>query len=280
MQFAQEKKIRFREDATNASLDFERNRVRLEVVPTLKAIQPALESTVSRTMAIIAAESDFVFNTALEWLNRKKRTRFDQLHIAIQRACLRLQLQQLGLPSHFDLAEQLRLEPGKIISVNPKTSVHRDVGGIIHTRSETDFSFDNSELEIDLTKSSEAVFSGKKLSWSFQNRKGGSFRREQNCESFDADKIGPRIQLRHWKPGDRFQPIGMKMPKKLQDLFSDLKVPRGERHERIVAATEQGQIFWVEGLRISECFKLDKQSGRRLKWHWQCFAEASVAGNP
>jgi tRNA(Ile)-lysidine synthase len=276
-EFARENRIRFREDATNLSTDFERNRIRLEVLPILKAIQPALENTVTRTMGIIAAESDFVVNAAQEWL--RQPTHFDPLHIAVQRVCLRLQLRRMKLPTHFDLVEQLRLEPNKIITVNPKTSVYRDSKGIIHTRAKKEFSFNDLELGIDLAQSNEAVFAGKKLSWSFQNRKGDSFLREQNCEWFDAGKISSRIRLRHWKAGDRFQPIGAKKPKKLQDLFTDLKISRGERHDRIVAVTEQGEIFWVEGLRISECFKLDTTSRRRLKWHLQCFGEA-VAGKP
>jgi tRNA(Ile)-lysidine synthase len=61
----------------------------------------------------------------------------------------------------------------------------------------------------------------------------------------------------------------MKTPVKLQNIFTNLKIPQAERHNRIVAVTERGEIFWVEGLRISERFKLDNQSVRRLKWKWQ-----------
>jgi len=75
--------------------------------------------------------------------------------------------------------------------------------------------------------------------------------------------------LRHWLPGDRFQPIGMLQPIKLQDLFTNAKVPRDRRHSLIVAATDQEEIFWVEGLRISERFKLTKNTIRRLQWYWQ-----------
>jgi tRNA(Ile)-lysidine synthase len=56
---------------------------------------------------------------------------------------------------------------------------------------------------------------------------------------------------------------------KLQDLFGNLKTPRGERHQLMVAATAAGEIWWVEGLRVSERFKLDKQTVRRLKWSWR-----------
>ena len=88
-------------------------------------------------------------------------------------------------------------------------------------------------------------------------------------ERFDAEAVGKAAILRHWSRGDRFQPIGMKSAVKLQDLFGNLKVPREERHKRVVAVTGKGDIFWVEGLRISEKFKLTPQTRRVLEWRWR-----------
>jgi tRNA(Ile)-lysidine synthase len=92
------------------------------------------------------------------------------------------------------------------------------------------------------------------------------------CESFDADKVGGKITLRHWRPGDRFQPIGLKSPVKLQDLFTNRKIPRARRRELMVAVAENERNFWVEGLRISENFKLTPQTRRRLVWRWRHLA--------
>lgn len=89
------------------------------------------------------------------------------------------------------------------------------------------------------------------------------------CEYFDAAKIGSGVHLRHWRAGDRYQPIGMAREVKLQDVFTNQKVPRSRRHQLVVATTVDGRIFWVESLRISEQFKLDKHTTRRLKWQWR-----------
>ncbi|HWF19754.1 MAG TPA: tRNA lysidine(34) synthetase TilS, partial [Verrucomicrobiae bacterium] len=89
-----------------------------------------------------------------------------------------------------------------------------------------------------------------------------------NCEFFDADKIGSSLILRHWRPGDRFQPIGMGFSVKLQDLFMNQKILRSQRHRLIVGATSKGEVYWVEGLRLAERFKLDKKTIRVLKWCW------------
>jgi tRNA(Ile)-lysidine synthase len=75
--------------------------------------------------------------------------------------------------------------------------------------------------------------------------------------------------LRHWRAGDRFWPAGLKSAAKLQDLFTNAKIPRERRCELILATTAAGEIFWVEGLRISENFKLTPQTRRRLVWCWR-----------
>ena len=78
--FARENKIRFREDATNTSLDLPRNRVRNELLPLLqRRYQPALTKTVLRLMEIVGAESDLVGETARQWLVSHKFGRADLL---------------------------------------------------------------------------------------------------------------------------------------------------------------------------------------------------------
>src|SRR5262249_30558724 len=120
------------------------------------------------------------------------------------------------------------------------------------------------------SRAGEVVFGGKKIHWNIEPQK--TFRVPQphsGRELFDADKVGSRIVLRHWQPGDRFQPIGMAKSAKLQDLFTNQRIPRAERHELIVAVTVKNELFWVEGLRISERFKLTSDTKRRLLWQWK-----------
>src|SRR5207247_6271405 len=110
-------------------------------------------------------------------------------------------------------------------------------------------------------KTREVPFDSVKIKWTLsvqRTRKLPGFK--SGCEFFDADKIGSMIVLRHWQPGDRFQPIGMCQPVKLQDLLVNQKVPKAVRHRLIIATTASGELFWVENLRISERFKLSTQT--------------------
>jgi tRNA(Ile)-lysidine synthase len=282
LQFVREHKIRFREDATNFSLDAKRNRIRNELLPLIrKHYQPGLSKTVLRLMEIIGAESDFVGEAARNavsslWLDpvrpQAERYNFETLPVAVQRRVLQSQLVSLGLTADFDLIESLRQSAGTAVSVGSKYSVLRNPAGkVTFQKIPSVAGFNPNVLVVNLAhRVGGVVFDATRLAWKFDARKNFKrLRGETGGEFFDADKVGSSILLRHWRTGDVFQPIGLKLPVKLQDLFTNAKILRARRHELIVAEAAAGEIFWVEGLRISEKFKLTPETKRRLAWRWR-----------
>jgi tRNA(Ile)-lysidine synthase len=262
--------LRFSEDATNASLDFERNRVRHELLPLLREhYQPRLEERVLSLMDLTGAESEVVRDLAERWLAAKRRTAFSRLPAGTQRSVLYLQLTQIGLAPDFNLIERLRLQSGTPVAAGTGRWVALDSGGCLRAGKTEQAKFDPSQVSLSLARTKGRVeIGGLALAWEIGPARGSNFTREPNVEYFDSDKVGETVCLRHWRPGDRFQRIGMESSRKLQDLFTDLKVPRAQRHQRVVAATARGELFWVEGLRIAEGFKLGPKTVRRLRWRW------------
>lgn len=263
--FARENKLCWREDTSNKSVDFLRNRVRHELIPLLeKKYQPGLRRSISRLMQLLAAEGEVVGDLAA-----KTKGRFEQNPIAIQRRLLQKQLLSLNIAADFDTIERLRVNAGKVIEINPNTRLQRDEGGIIQTIAEAMATFTDASRKLKLkTGVTEAGFGGCRLTFETTASRGSAFRRSTNAEFFDADKIGHSIILRHWRPGDRFHPIGAKSARKLQDIFVDLKVPKHKRHQLVIAATAKNEVFWVEGVRIGERFKLTAETKRRLTLRW------------
>jgi tRNA(Ile)-lysidine synthase len=272
--YARQEGILFREDATNASRDGQRNRIRNELVPLLtKGYQPALLKTTLRLMDILGANADFVRKMTDDWLRRKPRKPFSEVDVAIQRQCLQTQLFKLGIEADFELIERLRQTPKQKISVNANLLVFRDTAGRVHATEVATNSFNSSELSVDLSPGQgKTRFANLEINWRIIAAEAtlpSRLKLAPACESFDADQIGSTVRLRHWQPGDRFHPIGMSSSVKLQDLLTNRKIPAARRRELVVATTATSQIFWVEGFRISEDFKLDKTTSRQLRWSWR-----------
>jgi tRNA(Ile)-lysidine synthase len=233
--------------------------------------QPALSKTVLRLMEVIGADAEVVTDLATTWLEIRQPL-FDELPVAVQRRVVQLQLFNLGWEVDFDRVEHLRLRPGSPLTLSPMATLERDAAGIVDTHKAVEARFDAAQVEVNLSRKQGTVRFGRlRITWEIEaGRQTGPLPHPSvGGESFDADKVGSTIALRHWRPGDRFQPIGMRASAKLQDLFGNLKVPRAQRHRLVVATTASGELFWVEGLRMSERFKLDKTTVRRLNWGWK-----------
>jgi tRNA(Ile)-lysidine synthase len=263
-------KISFSEDATNSRIDLERNRIRHVLIPFLrKHFSASLTKTLLRLMDLASAEAEAASALAEHWLKSSRRIKFARLPIAVQRRVIHLQLLAIKHAPDFELVEQLRLRAAAPFSLDATRAVERDAEGILHERAIKKIRFNPARRAVLLKgKRGRVQLNGLSLAWEIQPTTGAEFTREPNVEYFDADKIGPRIWLRHWQAGDKFHPIGAATPSKLQDLLTNAKVPRPERHRRIVAATSNDDPFWVEGLRISDPYKLAPATLRRLKWHW------------
>jgi tRNA(Ile)-lysidine synthase len=278
-EYAAMEKIKFREDATNASLDILRNRIRHELLPRLRRnYQPALNKVVLRLMEIVGEEADLARLVAQDWLRKAEDSgaiqSFSKLPVAVQRQCLRIQLLAEGISPDFDLVEKLRLRPDKRITLDQSDSslrsISRDSAGFVQCHTSEPIAFDDESRKVSLGDSAGRTnFNGIGLAWQTQSKTGMNLPKHRpGTEYFDAELVGSKVILRHWRQGDRFQPIGMPTAVKLQDLFVNQKVPRRLRHKLVVAESEKGHIFWVEGLRISERFQLTKRTKRRLQWQW------------
>jgi tRNA(Ile)-lysidine synthase len=273
--YGKAEKIRFRQDASNASLDYFRNRIRLELLPLLqRRYQPALHRTTLRLMDILAAETEMLSETAQAWLRQKRPPDFAGMPVALQRRVLQAELIRLGLSFDFELIEWLRLHPDKPISIQPRLRVMSDNCGRVQLLAAEQQPFAaTEELAVDVSEEQgSALFNGLTVRWELSEMPGGKRvfpKRTKGKEWFDALKVGSPVILRYWRPGDRFQPIGMSGKVKLQDWFSNLKIPREKRHQLIVATSAGGEIFWVENQRISENFKIKTRTKRALRWAWQ-----------
>jgi tRNA(Ile)-lysidine synthetase-like protein len=182
-------------------------------------------------------------------------------------------LREHGATPCFDLVERLRSEPNRRVTAAGRRHLWSDGNGRVQESQPAKRSFlsDRTWLE-GLSGKGRTAFGGLEIRWWI--RRGTLDKRVRMAsvpgrERFDADRMGGRVMLRHWQPGDRFRPLGLGRSAKLQDLFTNAKIPAHERPGRVIAENEKGEIVWVEGLRIGESCRIGPGTDRVLEWRWR-----------
>ena len=265
--FANKEKVKFREDNSNQDVVILRNRIRGKLLPYLQRnFNTGIVHPINQSQELVGADAEFARNTAREWLDGKKKLPFEELHLAVQRWAIWHQLIELGIDPKYHQIEDLRQSPDQPFSINSHQILNRDSTGRVLVKREPKLTFKPEELNLSPTRHwTEVVFSNIII----RCRVASSKPRKYDGELLDADQIGKNIILRHWRPGDRYQPIGMKQSVKLQDLFTNSNIPATEKRQRVIASTEQGQLFWIQKFRISDLAKITSKTQCYLQWNWR-----------
>ncbi|MBV8083914.1 MAG: tRNA lysidine(34) synthetase TilS, partial [Chloroflexi bacterium] len=93
---------------------------------------------------------------------------------------------------------------------------------------------------------------------------------EMTNGTIDAEAVEGPLRVRSWRPGDRFQPLGMGGSKKLQDFFVDEHVLREERG-RVPLVVDGSTIVWVAGMRVNERYKVTPATTRAIRLRFEPF---------
>ncbi len=266
--FARSEAISWREDVSNQKNDYQRNLIRNEVVPLLKKINPALESTLQDTLLRLqgtaqlleqAVEVKKAVETEGRWLLNVEwyQGHPDQLVI----------LTELIKPYGFGFADARDLS-GAILSGQPGKlfysggyEMNLDRGQLYITRrvdtsveGEVMVPKDEGTVSVGAFNIHLTYFSGNEL----------PPHDPTTTAFFDPDELTFPLKLRPWKQGDAFYPLGMAGKKKVSDFMIDSKIPVTLKKEVLVLESD-GQIAWIVGHRIDNRFKVTSKTARMLK---------------
>jgi len=269
--YAKEHNIAWREDKSNASDKYSRNKIRHRVIPVLESLNPQLIKSFNKSLEHFKAR-EHICNDYLTAL-KKKIFKIDErgaVRISIK-TVLRLSnpkmylyelLNEFGFTAWDDIADLLNAQSGKqIFSKTHRLLKNRDTFVITALKDEElikskTYTIDN--LEIGLT------FEGLKLH--FENVGKEDFKKSANtdCVFVDKDKIKGLLTLRKWQKGDYFYPLGMQGKKKISTFFKDQKMSLLDK-ENTWLLTVNKDIIWVLGKRLDNRFKITEQTKNILK---------------
>ncbi|MEQ9412466.1 MAG: tRNA lysidine(34) synthetase TilS [Cyclobacteriaceae bacterium] len=263
--YANENKLTWREDASNATDDYDRNQLRHQVIPKLEELNPALEDTFKRTNQRLQGAAA-VFQLGLSHLRQQFVTE-EKNRISIS-----TELQQ-----HISFPEVVLWELLKDYGFNytqcaDAVAAARQSGKIFHSSSH--------QLTIDRKawivaphaiemRATEIHPTDKKVTlgaWDLTIAPSNdhTISTQPTEAKLDAAHITFPLTWRKWKEGDAFTPLGMHNQKKLSDFFIDAKVPRTDK-EMATVLESNGNIIWVVGYRIDNRYKITDRTKEVLQ---------------
>jgi tRNA(Ile)-lysidine synthase len=229
--------LHWREDPTNADFSYARARVRHEVIPHLRELNPAAERNVAETARLLRDEHD-VLEAALDAALERLGPAPDLAALRREPAGLtRLVLARLaGVPVP-------RARAAELLAFDARGTHELDLGGGVRAIVEyghVRFAAGTPEAPspVELSVPGRVRFG----QWEVEAAPG-----DGGEAVLSVDQLGASVTVRAWGDGDRMRPAGLGGSKSLQDLFTDRKVPRALRRTLPVVEAA-GEIVWVAGV--------------------------------
>ncbi|MGL1888779.1 MAG: tRNA lysidine(34) synthetase TilS [Reichenbachiella sp.] len=266
-QYAADHNISWREDVSNSSNKYHRNSIRNQVIPLLKKINPNIEHTYTQNVRRYSALESLLKNQAVEIVQKYMRTIgtdqvLDTSWYDADKGSFAV-LDQILKPYGFVLDQIINIETcllnaetGKTFQANQHALLVDRKQIIISTKTSS-----GSINKTHITIASEVdtyILNDKTLTFTQAGREV-TIDRNPHHAYLDADKITYPITIRNWELGDWFIPLGMSGKKKLSDFMIDKKIPLNLK-QRILVFESENNIFWIEGQRIDNRFKVTDQT--------------------
>jgi tRNA(Ile)-lysidine synthase len=241
--------VRWRDDSSNATVKYLRNRVRHHLVPLLRELNPGLLRHVRQQMGYQAELERAASAMAYEWASASAPSWHTGSTFP---ATYRIHT-LLGSPSPMlSLAELFKdFEPHFETLQRMVAALHRPQGQRF-SLGRYSVTFYGDEMTVRIHD-----IDPKEIELSFEViKKGEEWPDGTNVIWVDADRIDPsKCISRPWREGDRMRPFGMKGWKLVSDLLTDLKV-RGQERDRVRVLEQEGEIVWVIGHRADDRFRV------------------------
>ena len=276
-------------DSTNLHNDVKRNKIRLNVIPLLRELNPSASQSIFETSlrvtealkifddAIQHAVADVTTpqtqNSKLKTQNSKLKTQNSKLIISVPR------LKQQPSPE-YTLHEIL--SPRGFTSAQIEqiyTSLDTNPTGKIITSCTHELAFDRSTLILQpktptphvrpmrIPETGTYVLSDS-LKLKVETEECGDRYEPSHaadCASLDASDIKFPLTLRHIQPGDRFVPFGMTGTKLVSDYLTDRKKNIFEKRAQLVLTDAQQRILWLVGERTDNRFRITPNTQQALR---------------
>jgi len=262
-EFAGDEAIAFREDSSNRSSKYVRNKIRHDLVPLLGEINPEFRKTITSTIDRMR-ETELLLNNHIELIREQVENLNDGMVSFKIPELLKLNPREVYLfellhPYNFNrsVTDEIVVALEEISGKQFFSPTHRAVKDrdlLLITELGPAGSIPAGEILIeeidpDTRKPIQLKFSN------LENFPRLDISKSGNIAMLDASKLNWPLRLRKWKEGDAFVPYGMSNYKKLSDFFIDNKFSIIEK-ENVWLLISGNEIVWLIGHRIGNAFRI------------------------
>lgn len=264
LDYAIKNHIEYREDSSNKKHDYLRNRIRHLIIPALEKTHAEFRTGMDNTFSALSAAENFI-SDGIQEIRSRIVSETDgcstiKLNALPGNESLEFVLFELLKPFNFKISivrsiiKSLDGQSGKTFySITHEVVLDRDALLISELNNQDDEVFelekDSKELSLPLNLSIET----RKLSASFEIGKSSKM------AFLDFDKLKFPLQIRKYRTGDFFYPLGMKGRKKISDFFIDHKISVPKKRKTWILTSGQ-DIVWLVGHRIDDRFKITNKT--------------------
>lgn len=230
-------------DSTNLETDVKRNKVRLQVLPLLRTLNPAVSDNIQRMVENVA-EAQIVLDSLLDNFKKHNTLELSELEkYGSSEYVIYEWLKNYGF-NGTQAQQVLEAETGKIMSSSQGYDVLKDRERLIIERTLKPFN------PMRIPEEGMYVLDEKmRLSL----RKCAAYvSKKPFVATFDAQKVVFPLTVRRVEEGDWMIPFGMRGRKLLSDLMTDRKMTVFEKRRQLVVVDAQDVIVWAVGLRIAD----------------------------
>lgn len=234
-------------DSTNLQDEFVRNKLRLNVIPMLEAINPSVSDTIAETARRLSDVAQ-VYQEAIQ--AAKQRVMLDGETIDIPALCREPGAQNLL----FELLYPLGFNAAQVNDVF--RALHGESGRMFYSR-EWVLLIDRNRL---IRRPSGEVEPQPELCLERMEVNPPFSVPHNNKEAYvDAEKVQGELTLRKWQSGDKFIPFGMKGFKSVRNYLRDKKFSRFEK-ERQWVVCDGDRIVWLVNERLDNRFRVTSET--------------------
>lgn len=264
--------LKFREDSSNIDEKYLRNSIRHRVIPLLETLNPDFAGSIAGNVERIREFLEVV-DSRLEELRRRVASASDE-GIRYNRAGLASEgnmkfwtyelLRNYGFSRDATdrLAEMPEGTSGRqFISPTHRLLVERED---LLVQSLTELEQQSRSVSVAVEKDTAFIESPVRMKFEQFDSEGIEISGDRQNAFIDLDRLEFPLELRPWKEGDAFRPLGMKGSKKLSDFFIDNKIEVVQKKKAYVLCSGK-DIVWLVGYRLDDRYKITPSTYKVLK---------------